>query len=302
MKLDVDKARHIFEEKIARPINLSVEQAAFGIFRIANAQISDLIHKITVEQGLDPRDFVLHAFGGSCPMIASSFARELNVKRIIVPYAASVNCAFGLATADIVHEYAHIETLSVPTTAEIINNLYEPMLEQATSALSQAGFTSNRMQFKWSVGFRYALQVHEIITPIRGETPLNEQSMNKLVVDFEQLYESKYGKGSAYRDAGIEMTQFRLTASGLIDRPDLLPRPIKDSDAGPARIGRRKIYVDNHPDLIESDVYDFELLEVGNELDGPAVIHTPITTIVIQDGQNARMDEYQNIIIEEAKS
>ena len=302
MQLDVEAARRVFSEKIAEPMNLSVEEAAFGIFRIANAQISDLIHKITVEQGLDPRDFVLHAFGGSCPMIASSFARELNVKRIIVPYAASVNCAFGLATADIVHEYAHIETLVLPAAAEDINKLYEPMMQEASAALAEAGFEKERMQFKWSVGFRYALQVHEIITPIRSSTPIDDAGLNALVEDFEKLYESKYGKGSAYRDAGIEMTQFRLTASGLIERPDLLPRAHTSEDASPAMLGKRKIYVDNRSELVESGVYDFELLEVGNELHGPAVIHTPITTIVVQENQTARMDEYQNIIIEDQAS
>ena len=83
--LDIDAARKVFESQVAQPLGLSVEQAAFGIFRIAAAQITDLIHEITVERGLDPRDFVLHAFGGSCPILASMFGQELGVKSIIVP-------------------------------------------------------------------------------------------------------------------------------------------------------------------------------------------------------------------------
>ena len=110
VRLDIDAARAAFETRIAGPMGMDVNEAAFGIYRIAAAQIADLIHEITVERGLDPRDFVLHAFGGSCPLLAGVFGEELNVKRIVVPYTAAVNCAFGLVSADVVHEYAHTTT------------------------------------------------------------------------------------------------------------------------------------------------------------------------------------------------
>ena len=117
MRLDAANARRVFDEKIARPLGMGVEEAAFGIYRVATAQISDLIHEITVERGLDPRDFVLHAFGGSCGIVAGMFGAELNVKKMVVPYTASVNCAFGLVSADIVHEYSRTTLLPVPSPA-----------------------------------------------------------------------------------------------------------------------------------------------------------------------------------------
>jgi N-methylhydantoinase A len=298
MKLDIQSARDIFKKKIAVPLGLTVDEAAFGIFRIATAQISDLIHKITVEQGLDPRDFVLHSFGGSCPMLASTFGRELNVKRIIVPYAASVNCAFGLATADIVHEYTVTDTKVLPITANEINSIYAPMLEQAKQALTEEGFSEDRIEYKWSIGFRYALQVHEINTPVHSSTPLNEDDLAKLIDDFEALYENKYGKGSAYRDAGIEMTQFRLTASGLIDRPEIVPEKLSGNDASHALTSQRQVFVEAKSNFAVADIYNFDLIQAGNEIIGPAVIHTPITTIVIQDNQKGKMDSYRNIVIE----
>jgi len=85
MKLDREAARRAFDTAIAQPLGMSVEEAAFGVYRVACAQIADLIHEITVERGLDPRDFVMHAFGGSCGMVAGVFGSELNVKRIVVP-------------------------------------------------------------------------------------------------------------------------------------------------------------------------------------------------------------------------
>ena len=133
--LDAEAARRVFAETVAEPLGMSVEEAAIGIYRIAAAQISDLIHEITVERGLDPRDFVLHAFGGSCGLLCGVFGAELGVKRIVVPYTASVNAAFGLLSADIVHEYSVTKTLPVPSPAEEINAIYAPMMDRAARNL-----------------------------------------------------------------------------------------------------------------------------------------------------------------------
>ena len=298
MTLDLENTVRLFREQIAEPLGLPVEAAAIGIFRVANAQVTDLIHKITVEQGLDPRDFVLHAFGGTCPILASAFARELSVQRVIVPYTASVNCAFGLASTDVMHDYSTTLTKSAPCPAGEINAIYEPMISAAMQMLEQEGFPEDKMNFRWSVGFRYAMQVHEIITPVRAATPLDEDGMERLIDDFETLYENRYGKGSAYRDAGIEMTQFRLSAAGRIERPEFAAQPLADVSPDAARMGRRRIFVNGYDSLTEADIYDFDKLQPGNVIAGPAVIHTPITTVVIQDNQQGQMDDYKNIIIE----
>ena len=298
MSLDVAAAEKAFREKIAIPLNLSVEEAAIGVFRVANAQIADLIHKITVERGLDPRDFVLHAFGGACPLLAGIFARELGIKRIIVPHTASVHCAFGLANADVMHDYSVTQTRPLPCPAATINAIYEPMLKAARAALQEEGFAPERIDFRWSVGFRYAMQVHEIMTPARAETPLDEAGLERLVNDFETLYENRYGKGAAYREAGIEMTRFRLSAFGRVARPQLAELTPGQADPARARIGRRRIWVDGRNSMAEADIYDFDKLQCGNIIDGPALAHTPITTIALQDRQRGRLDGHKNMIIE----
>ncbi|MFA7281603.1 MAG: hydantoinase/oxoprolinase family protein [Sterolibacterium sp.] len=298
MKLDKERARRVFAEKIAKPLGLSVEEAAFGIYRVAAAQITDLIHEITVERGLDPRDFVLHAFGGSCGMVCAMFGAELNVKQIVVPYTASVNCAFGLVSADIVHEYSTTTVLPVPSPAASVNRIFEPMTQKAVRELQREGFTGNQVRLDWAVDFRYSRQVHEVTTPVRAVTPLDEGGLQQLADDFEAIYERKYGKGSAYREAGMEMTQFRLTARGLMEKPKLEPLPLGGADASAARIARRPIFVEAKGGMSEADIYDFEKLMPGNVIEGPAVIHTPITTIVLQTGQCGRCDPYRNILID----
>jgi len=298
MQLDPAAARKVFAQKIAGPLQMSVEEAAFGIYRVATAQISDLIHEITVERGLDPRDFVLHAFGGSCGIVAGMFGAELNVQKMVVPYTASVNCAFGLVSADIVHEFSRTIVLPVPSPAEAINEIYRPMIERARRQLKEEGFSAEKIRLEWSIDLRYSRQVHEVTTNVRAHTPLDEDGLVQLVADFETQYERKYGRGSAFREAGIEMTMFRLTARGLIERPRLEPQSLAGADAAHAKIGRRPIFVDARNGMAAADIYDFGKLAPGNAVAGPAVIHTPITTIVLQDKQRGTMDGYRNVVIE----
>jgi N-methylhydantoinase A len=296
--LDLENTRRIFKERVADPLGRSVEDAAIGIYRIAVAQITDLIRKITVERGLDPRDFVLHSFGGTCGMLASAFGEELAVRRIVIPYTASVNCAFGLVTADVRHEYSRTTTLPAEASPAEVNAIFAPLIEQARSQLAAEGFAESSTRYSWSVDLRYRRQVHEVTTPVRASTPLDAPGLAQLIDDFEAHYERKFGKGSAYREAGIEMTMFRLTASGLMQRPELPLEAEGSTDASAAKIGRRPIFVEALGQLSDGDIYDFTKLAPGNRLDGPAVIHTPITTIAVQQGQTASMDGYRNIVLE----
>lgn len=298
IKLDVENARRVFKSRIADPLGMPVEEAAFGIYRVACAQITDLIHEITVERGLDPRDFVLHAFGGSCGLLCGVFGQELSVRRVVVPYTASVNCAFGLVAADIVHEYSFTQVLPAPAPAEEINRIYAPMIERAKRELASEGFGPDRIRLNWSVDFRYSRQVHEVTTPVRAATPLDDAGVKRLMDDFEQLYERKYGRGSAYRDAGMEMTSFRLSARGLMARPSIEKAQLGPASPDHARMGKRKVFVEAANGMAEAEIYDFTRLAPGNAMRGPAVIHTPITTIVLQAGQTGRMDAYRNIVIE----
>ena len=298
IRLDVDKARRSFTEKIAGPLAMDVEQAAIGIYNVAASQITDLVHKITVERGLDPRDFVLHAFGGTCGMLAGTFAQDLKVKRVIIPYTASVNCAFGLVAADIVHEYSVTKTLRVPPDPADLNTIFAPMAEQARSDLAAEGFTADKIDLKWSIDVRYRRQVHELTTPVNCRTPLDAAGVRQILEDFEQLYERAYGRGSSFPGADKEMTAFRLTARGLMTRPHLRKAIIEGPSPDSARIGTRRIFVQQRNALVASPLYDFNKLAPGNIIEGAAMILTPITTIAVQQNQTARIDEFRNVILE----
>jgi len=288
----------VFDTTIAKPLGMSLEEAAFGIYRIACSQMSDLIHEITVERGLDPRDYVLHAFGGTSPMLAGVFARELNVSRIVVPYTAAVNCAFGLISSDVVHEYTQTTLISLPATTDMLNAQLEPLVDAAIAALSAEGFGEHEVRIDCAVAMRYGLQVHELEIPVAGGFPLRDTDVELQVDAFERLYEQRYGKGSAYREAGVELTQFRVTGRGLLRRPQLIKSELGNADASAAQIGTRHILVEAHNAFSEAPIYDFARLKPGNVMSGPCVIHTPVTTIVLQKAQTGHIDEYMNTVIE----
>ncbi|PSJ56861.1 hydantoinase/oxoprolinase family protein [Pseudaminobacter soli (ex Li et al. 2025)] len=295
--LDREKTERLFRQKVADPLGMSIDEAAIGIYRIASAQITDLIREITVERGLDPRDFVLHSFGGTCGMLAAAFGEELSVRKLVIPYTASVNCAFGLVSADIAHEYTVTQTLPGNATAAEINAIFAPMDERAHAQLASEGVEKDRVQLDWSVDLRYSRQVHQVTTPVSAPTPLDEVGLAQLIDDFEALYERKFGKGSAFREAGIEMTQFRLTARGLMPRPTLPEEEEGPADPSAALMGERRIFDATSGTMTIGQIYQFTELKPGNELFGPAVIHTPITTIALHKGHKARMDRWRNIVV-----
>lgn len=306
LPLDVDAARRVFQEKVAQPLGMELEEAAIGIYRIACAQLSDLVRTVTVERGLDPRDFVLHAFGGSCGLFAGAFARELGIRRVLVPFTASVNCAFGMVTADVVHNYAAVQPMAAPVTAGSINAILEPMAEQALRQLGDEGFAPQAVRLKWAVDLRYRRQVHQVTTPLRltgpavSGLPVTTEAAETLLNDFERLYEMRYGRGSAFRAAGIELVTFRLTASGLMQRPDRPPEALGSEDATAAQMGERPIFVEGAGGLRPARIYDFARLQPGNRVPGPAVVHSAITTIVLPPEQHARMDGYRNLVLTES--
>lgn len=297
--LHVERARRTFAAKIASPLSMQPEEAAIGIYKVAAAQITDLIHKITVQRGLDPRDFVIHAFGGTCGMLAGTFAPELKVKRVVIPYTASVNSALGLVAADVVHEYSVTESLSAPPNPAYLNAIFAPLVDRACSELRSEGFSDDNIHLKLSIDIRYRRQVHEVTTPVNRQTPLDAAGVQQVIEDFQQLYERIYGRGSSLRGADMEMTAFRLTARGLMRRPQLLKGiAVEKSSADHAKTGKRPIFVQQRNALVESPIYDFLKLAPGNVVEGPAIILTPITTIAVQQEQTARIDEFRNVILE----
>ncbi len=298
MRLDKQAALQAIREKIAHPLNLGETEAANGIFRIANAHMCDLVRRATVERGNDPRNFALFAYGGAGPVHAGRFAAELGIKKIVVPMTASVQGAMGLISSDVVHQFARSDRLMVPVDVDRVNANFSSLCAQALEQLHAAGFGNDDIEIVRSVDMRYRFQVHELNVPFpAGMTDISPGDMEKLYSLFDELYEKSYGKGSGYAEAGKEITTFRIDAIGRLRKPNIKREAIKKAPAERSRKGSREVYFEEHRGFIPTDIYDFERMQPGFEAPGPAIIETPVTTVVVNPGTRATMDEFRNIVI-----
>jgi len=297
MSLNKTAALNAIRDKIAKPLGMDDIEAASGIYRIANSHMSDLIRKATVEKGHDPRNFVLFAFGGAGPVHASRYAAELGIREVVIPISASVHGATGLISSDVIYEYGKSDHLLVPADLERLNANFSTLVAKAVTDLRRAGFADSDMRIVRSLDMRYRYQVHEIgVSFPPGILEIEQPDMEELYNRFDELYETAYGKGSGYREAGKEILIFRVTAVGVLKKPKIKSAPTSESaDPEKALKGRRDVYVEEMRAFVPTHIYDFERLDPGTTLTGPVIIETPVTTIVVNLRDRAMVDEFHNV-------
>lgn len=283
-------------EKVARPLGMSVGEAASGIYRITNAHMADLLRRATVERGYDPRAFVLFAFGGAGPVHASRYAAELGIRQVVIPVTASVQGAFGLVCSDVVYEYGKSEHVLLPADVRRVNATFAPLVERAVADLRAMGFARQDVVLHRSLDMRYRYQTHELNVPVpAGVAAVADADMAALDTRFDELYEQSYGRGSGYRDAGKEIVAFRLRAIGALRRPRIQGGPPRTSRPDDALKAKRMVFFEEYGDFVPTDTYDFERMQPGLEIRGPAVVETPVTTIVVNPRDSLHMDGLRNI-------
>jgi N-methylhydantoinase A len=298
MKLNKEKAIRCMKEKIAVPLGLDHIKASAGIYHIINMFMADNLRHAIIENGYDPRDFVLFAYGGNGPMHAASYGRELGVKKIYILPQASVFSAFGIASSDVVRTYKTTEIYMMPVNSSIINNRFEEMEEIAIKEMEREGFDKGKVILERELDMRYGRQVHEVSIGIKSGY-INHDDIVDICNNWEKKYESIFGKGSGYKEAGIQVVAFGLTAISKTVKPVIRKAnydPVKDPSS--ALKGYREAYFLDFNDFVKTKIYDYNLLKYGNVIDGPAIIEAPTTTIIILPGQKSYMDEYFNVVIE----
>ena len=298
IRLDRDKAIEAVQ-RIANPLKLSLMEAASGIARIAEFKMADIIRKMTVEKGFDPRDFVLFAFGGAGPAHAGVFAYELGVQKVVIPQKeiASTWCAFGAASADILHVYEQVDIQTSPFDAARINDALETLERKANQQMNHDAIAKPRRRFQFSLDMRHRGQINEVEVMLTGKR-MQSASAEALRRRFYTRYEQLYGRGSSYSEARLEIVTLRLRATAATPHPKL-PSARKRSAAPSARalLGKRNIYWAELKKTVPSSIYDGALLVPGNRMKGPVVIETTDTTVVVHPGRALEVDTFGNFEI-----
>ncbi|MDH3444944.1 MAG: hypothetical protein OEN50_13525, partial [Deltaproteobacteria bacterium] len=275
-----------------------VAEAASGIYRITNSHMSDLIRRATVERGYDPREFTLFAYGGAAPVHAGRYAAELGIKAVIVPLTASVHGAAGLVSSDVSYDYGRSERLSVPAELPRVREIFTGLVARALASLRAAGFKDSEMTIIRSLDMRYRQQVHELNIPFPpGVMDFAERDLEAIYERFDEFYELTYGPGAGYREAGKEIMAFRVAAVGRMHKPTLRKYALRKNRAEEALKPARNVYFEEEREYIPTKIYDYDRLAPGSEIAGPAIVETPITTIVVNPNDRAIVDEYYNVRI-----
>jgi len=295
IRLDKDKSVEAIRP-LAKQMGLDVLEVAAGAVRIAETKMAELIRQMTLQRGLDPRDFVLFSYGGAGPTHACEYARELGIRRVVIPLGtiSSTWSAFGTLCADILHVYEKSELLSPPFDLEYINRTFEELASKGLRQLKEDGVERDRIEFRRFLEMKYKMQIHQLEVPVPSGL-LDEAGLEQVLVRFEEIYESFYGQGSAYREAGVEIGLFKVNAVGRMVKPQLPElgvaeeAPVTDS---------RAIFWRDGGELRDTPIYNGPALRAGFVISGPAVIEYPETTVVVPPFVEGVVDRSGSFVIE----
>jgi len=290
--LSRDAAVAAIRHHVADPLGITVEQAAIGIFAIVNAKMADLVRKVTVERGLDPRDFVLCAYGGLGPLHAPFYGQDLNVAAVLIPLGelSSVFSAYGIATADLLHVREQSVVMKAPFLWDDLNKAFSPLEAEAHSDLERDGVGLADRQLRRLLEVRYAGQLNELTVDVPSDVGESFDVRRQ----FEDQYVAAFGPGAAWKDAPIEVVGCRLEATGRREHytpAELAPARPVDPRA------MRDVYWPQAQGFVMTPVYTGRDLLAGAVLVGPAVVEFPTTTIVIPPGWESRTDPVGNMIL-----
>ncbi|MCB9929683.1 MAG: hydantoinase/oxoprolinase family protein [Alphaproteobacteria bacterium] len=295
MSLDVAAARAAIERDVARPLGLSVEDAARGILAISNNDMVGAIRVISVERGEDPRQFALIPFGGAGPLHGSEMARLLGMTTLVVPPSPGVLSAIGLLVSTLRADYAQTCVEAPPYDGARIAATFRQLEQEADAWLARENAPADTRRKNRSASLRYRHQGFEL-TVDWPDGPVTEASMAEAVERFHRLHEQLYT--FAQRDTVVELVNLRVSAACDLARPRLVERAAGGSLAE-ALVERHPVWFDEGP--VPTPVYDRSRLGAGVRVDGPAILTQLDATTVLLPGETATVDRYGNLIVRTAK-
>jgi N-methylhydantoinase A len=282
--------------RLADQLGLGVMETAQGILSVVTANMARAIRVISVQRGHDPRDYTLMAFGGAGPLHAARLARELDMKRVLVPRNPGILCAMGLLLTDLRADFAATRLMALaPESVQAISEGFATLTARATDWFDHEEITAENRQLTRTADMRYAGQNYELAVPL-PEGPVNAATLEALSAGFENLHRQRYG--FVADGETVQVVTLRLEATGLVRKAVLPIYPDAGPDATGAIIGERPVWFPEAGDFVTTPIYSREELKPGNLFSGPAIVEQMDTTTVVPPGMDARVDSYLNLILE----
>jgi N-methylhydantoinase A len=289
MRLDPGLAEQVVGG-LAERLGLGLVETAAGISTVVDAKMADLVRRMSLLRGLDPRRFNCAAFGGGGPLHSAAVAAQAGIQRMIVPLprAASVWSAFGAATSDVAHVLQRWAVLQLPVPGAEIEAIFAELEDTARQKLAAHGGALEDLTLARSVRMRYAMQIHDVEVPV-APGAIDDARVAQLDADFDRIHDELFGKGAGFRAAGVQFTGFQVRATARTPKPDVHA----GADGGQERT-TRSIYWPELRDHAETPVF---FSAPSERLAGPALIEMPDTVIVVRPGQSGVPDDAGNYVV-----
>jgi N-methylhydantoinase A len=296
IELDEEAARRAVQ-KVAEPLDLSVEDAAEAILQITNENMHAALRVVSVERGYDPREFGLVAFGGAGPMHANALGRLMQTKPVIIPPTPGVMSALGFLSSDVQNEVlqTYLKVAEETPASELKERMGE-LKAEAEAWLEGEGVEEDQRQFDFYADCRYYLQNIQIPCQFTLEEIAGEDC-TFLRDRFEDEHRRRYNFDLP--ESPLEMATIRVVGRGKIRGISLQESEDGASPDASGAIDRRDdVYFDG--EWMETPIYVRDKLRPGNNIPGPAIVVQVDTTTVIEPRYKGSVDSYGNILIEEA--
>ena len=287
---------------LGRRLGMNAVDLAAGIMAISSAQMADLMRKVTVERGLDPRAFAVFAYGGAGPVYAAFLARQIGSTVAYVPADSGVFSALGMLTTDFVFQEERSLLVRPPLGPEAlasVNRLLDELARRVLGRFRAESFAPADVVLSRSVDMRFSLQVHELDVDA-GHGPVDDAEVDRLCTAFVEKYELTYGRNSAYVAAGMEMVTFRVIGTLPLERPRL--DALSAGEEVSSVIATRKAWFADAGGFTPTAVHAGHLLRPGQALSGPAIIQRMGDTVVIPPGWHVVVDRQGSLAMRERKT
>ena len=294
MRLDGSAARRGVTEKLAEPLDMSTERAAASVFDVLLARTVGAIREITVERGLDPREFSLVAFGGAGPMLAPLLAREMDLPEVVVPAAPAVFSAWGMLMSDLEYDLGQtVLTMLDDAALGQLEGVFAQLEDEADQVLAAQSVPPESRALLRRLDLRYNGQEHTLSIELE-----EDDDPNSVIDRFHHRHVERYGHSLAEE---VQILTVRVRAIGRLEKPSSLLAGSHAVRAGgigsDSRVGERYAFDFASRRRRLFPVYERSLLEVEVEVEGPAIIREPTSVTVIHGDQAAVSDRFGNLVV-----
>lgn len=289
----MEKSAAGIAKHVAGPLGINTEKAAEGIIDVVNSNMIRAIKYVSVQKGYYPKEFTLVAFGGAGGLHAGKLAEELEIPKVIVPYSPGTFCALGLVLSDIKSDKVHTRLLTrEQVNPEFLNRVFNNLDHQGLDELEKQEVSEDSRLLVRTCDMRYFGQAFELSVPVPHKI-LDHADIEKLVQDFHNLH--KQAHGHSMQEDPIEFVNYRVSAIGTFIKPDMKENAKKIQFKGKQE-QTKGIAVFNGKEHTVT-VINRDSLDIGDTIQGPAIITEMGATTVLYPGHTAEIDELKNIVM-----